>query len=75
MRRPLREWTIEETVAWVATIHLSSAIRFQKLFAEHAIDGEVLFDMRAKEDWAPMGVNAFGDVRKLLKQAKRLRAK
>jgi len=40
---------------------------------QHAIDGEVLWDMRRKEDWAMLGITAFGDVRKLLRKAQLLR--
>lgn len=36
-------------------------------------EGEVLHDMRSKEDWHGLGIVIFGDVRKLLKKTSYLR--
>jgi len=48
-------WTVDEVGAWLSSCRLSNADVYASVLAQHAVDGEVLWDMRRKEDWNEIG--------------------
>ena len=56
------EWTNADVANWLRSLGLSTD--YENLFKKHAVDGSVLLTL-TKEDLGEIGVNIFGDKRKI----------